>query len=361
MKQAIVAIKPYFRWFILGGTLFFLLKTFKERFAEIATVRIDSTGWLMLIISLIITLLAHIWSGWVWTWILDIFQQSLGLAKGIRVYLITNIAKYLPGNVWHFYGRINAVSQKGGSLSAATFSVLLEPLLMAASALLIAIFSTAFGLVKTDFSLTIYLGQLFVLIAVLVGIHPRILNPLLARLSRSQKKVTLAQKIELTKSEEAEETLSEGVSFRTAGVEGGLQNKIDNSRQKSTKFRKVPLPAHRSYGGVSLTSYPLVPFLGEMGFVLFRGLGFIFAFMVLQSIALSQIPTIISAFSIAWLLGLIVPGAPGGIGVFEATAIALLDESQFPPATVLVVVALYRVVSILAEAIAALIAWIIEH
>ncbi len=305
MKQAIAIIKPYFRWFILGGTLFFLLKTLKERFAEIATVRIESTGWLMLIISLIITLLAHIWSGWVWTWILAIFQQSLGLAKGIRVYLITNIAKYLPGNVWHFYGRINAVSQKRGSLSAATFSVLLEPLLMAASALLIAIFSTALGLVKTDLNFTIYLGQLLVLMAVLVGIHPRILNPLLDRLSRSKGKVLLEQKTELT-------------------------------------------------------TYPFLPFLGEIGFVLFRGLGFIFAFMVLQSIAFSQIPSVISAFSIAWLLGLIVPGAPGGVGVFEATAIALLDESQFPPANVLIVVALYRVISILAEAIAALIAWIIE-
>ena len=305
MKQTIAVIKPYFRWFILGGTLFFLLKTFKERFAEIATVRIESTGWLMLIISLIITLLAHIWSGWVWTWILAIFQQSLGLAKGIRVYLITNIAKYLPGNVWHFYGRINAVSQRSGSLSAATFSVLLEPLLMAASALLIAIFSTTLGLVKTDFNFTIYLGKLLVLMAVLVGIHPRILNPLLNRLSRSKGKVILEQKTELT-------------------------------------------------------TYPFLPFLGEIGFVLFRGLGFIFAFMVLQSITFSQIPSVISAFSIAWLLGLIVPGAPGGVGVFEATAIALLDESQFPPATVLIVVALYRVISILAEAIAALIAWIIE-
>ncbi len=51
----------------------------------------------------------------------------------------------------------------------------------------------------------------------------------------------------------AEGTLSEGVSFRAAGVEGGLQNKIDNSRQKSTESRKVPLPAHHFYGGVPLT------------------------------------------------------------------------------------------------------------
>ena len=305
MKQIFATFKPYFRWFILGGTLFFLLKTFKERFTEIATVRIESTGWIMLIISLAITLFAHIWSGWVWTWILAIFQQSLGVARGIRVYLITNIAKYLPGNVWHFYGRISAVSQNGGSLGAATCTVLLEPLLMAASALLIAIFSTSLGLVKTNFNLTIFLGQLLVLILVLVGIHPRVLNPLMHRLSRSKTKVALEAQAELK-------------------------------------------------------TYPLLPFIGEIGFVLLRGLGFIFAFMVLQSLSLSQIPELISAFSIAWLLGLIIPGAPGGIGVFEATAIALLDTSQFPSATVLITVALYRVVSILAEAVAGLIAWIID-
>jgi glycosyltransferase 2 family protein len=57
---------------------------------------------------------------------------------------------------------------------------------------------------------------------------------------------------------------------------------------------------------------------------------------------------IFSAFSFAWMLGLVVPGAPGGIGVFEATAIALLN-SQIPTGTIIGGVALYRMISILAE------------
>ncbi len=55
---------------------------------------------------------------------------------------------------------------------------------------------------------------------------------------------------------------------RPAGVEGGLQNKIDNSRQKSTKSRKIPLPAHRSLGArreasakAYRSAYPLGRFL----------------------------------------------------------------------------------------------------
>ena len=38
-----------------------------------------------------------------------------------------------------------------------------------------------------------------------------------------------------------------------AGVEGGLQNQTDNSWRQNAKSRKVPLPAHRFYGGVPLT------------------------------------------------------------------------------------------------------------
>ncbi len=308
MKKIISIIKPYFRWVILGGTLFFLLKTFKDRFAEISAITIDTRGWLMVTIGLIVTLLAHVWSGWVWTWILNAFNLSLGVGQGIKVYLITNIAKYLPGNVWHFYGRINAVSQKGSSLSAATLSVLLEPLLMAASALLIAIVSTSFGWIETDFSILVFFGQIASLLAVLIGIHPRILNPIIQRLSKSKK-----------------------------------------------------LKDTETINHTSLQKYPIIPFLGEMGFVWFRGVGFLFTFISLQQITFSQIPALLSAFSIAWLLGLVVPGAPGGVGVFEATAIALLDQSVFPPATVLVAVAIYRVISILAEAIAAGVAWIINH
>lgn len=305
VKQILAAVKPYLRWFIFGGTLFFLLKTFKDRFAQISEISIDRQGWLLVAIALVVTLLAHIWSAWVWTGILAVFNQSLGLFKGIRVYLITNIAKYLPGNVWHFYGRISAIRKQGGSTGAATLSVVLEPLLMAASALLIAIISTLLGLIETSLSFPILLGQIIALMAVLIGIHPRILNPILHQMSNS---------------------------------------KGDGEAAKQ----------------VQLKTYPLLPFLGEMGFVLFRGTGFLLTVMALQTVTASEVPALLSAFSIAWLLGLIVPGAPGGIGVFEATAIALLNQDSFSPATVLLAVALYRVISILAEAIAALLAWVGE-
>ncbi len=296
MKGILTRIKPYLRWFIWGGILFYLIKTLKDRWLSVTAVRVDGQ-WMLLAIALFITIAAHVWSGWVWTWILSLFEQPLKGFEGIRVYLLTNIFKYSPGNIWHFWGRITAVSKKGGSKGAATLSVLLEPLLMAAAALFIAIVSSAGS--GAYFGGRFWL-QLAGLVAVLIGIQPRILNTLLHRLSRSKNKADA-----------------------TAAI------------------------------AVKLKTYPLVPFLGEIGFVIFRGIGFVLTFTALQSITWQQIPQLFTAFSFAWLLGLVVPGAPGGLGVFEATAYGLLDDSQFP--TEIAAVALYRLISILAEAIAALV------
>jgi len=68
-------------------------------------------------------------------WILYELNQPTS-SQFVQIYLQTNIAKYLPGNVWH-YGRISAAVKAGVSGSAATLSVLLEPLLMAAALVMV--------------------------------------------------------------------------------------------------------------------------------------------------------------------------------------------------------------------------------
>ncbi len=310
MKSILATIKPYLSWVILGATLFFLAKAFKDSWQEIVAVRVDASGWMLLSLALIVTLLAHVWSGWVWEWILSAFKISIGKWSGIKIYLTTNIAKYLPGNVWHFSGRIFAVTQNESSIETATLSVLLEPLLMAAAALSIGLISMSLGWLETNFEPKIIGLQIFCLTAVLTGIHPRILNPLINRLSR-----------------------------------------------KKIKSEKIVSNA-QAIGVAKLNSYPLKPFLGEIGFLIFRGMGFLLTFMAFHQIVPMQIPGLISAFCFAWLFGLILPGAPGGIGVFEATAIALLNHNLFPTAVILTTLAYFRLISILAEAIAAGLAYL---
>lgn len=301
MKKILSRLQPYLRWMIFGGILFFLAKTLKNNSDQVLEIRISELGWAYLAIAFVVTIVAHVWSGWVWFWIIREFGQPVSWRWAIRVYLQTNIAKYLPGNIWHFYGRISATTLAGIPIEAATLSVLIEPLLMAAAALAIALIGSLHES---------WFWELLCLFLVLIGVHPLILNPLVKFLGKLKLKA----------------------------------KKYDSDSAIELKLER----------------YPLGPILGEIGFVLLRGSGFLLTLLAVNKVEINQIYLIFSVFSLAWLLGLIVPGAPGGIGVFEATALALLDEN-FSPGVVLSAVAFYRLISVLAETFGAGLAWLDER
>ncbi|MBD2242553.1 lysylphosphatidylglycerol synthase domain-containing protein [Nostoc sp. FACHB-888] len=302
-------MKKFLRWIILGGTLFFLAKALKDNWIGVTAIRIDGVGWSIIAIATGVTLLAHTWAGWIWTWILQELNQPVSSPQFIQVYLKTNIAKYLPGNIWHHYGRIMAAKNANISAGAATLSVLLEPLLMLAAALIIIVLcSSQFAAANTIFVLQIL--QLLSLAVVLCAIHPRFLNPVIRFLYKLKAK------------------------------------KSATSTEQTVPF--------------NLKSYPLRPLLGELGFMLLRATGFILTMFALGSLSVDQIPLLLGAFSCAWLLGFVIPGAPGGLGVFEATAYELLQH-HFPSALVFSAIALYRLISILAETAGAALACLDER
>lgn len=301
-------IKQVLRWLLLGGTLFFLASALKNNWQEVAAIRIDAAEWAILATATGVTLLAHIWAGWVWSWIIKEFEQHPSSIKLIQAYLKTNIAKYLPGNIGHYVGRIMAAKDLKVSTSAATISVLLEPLLMATAALIVVLLCSQFTLMKS--SAVVLIGQILGLIVAMSVLHPLFLNPIIRFVHRRK----------------------------------GNKSKTVNSSSIS----------------LSMNRYPLKPLFGEFGFLLLRACGFIITLYAIAPINLSQFPLVIGAFSFAWLLGLVVPGAPGGIGVFEATAIALLGQS-FPMALIVSASVLYRLISIIAETAAASLAWLDER
>ncbi|MBT9315024.1 lysylphosphatidylglycerol synthase transmembrane domain-containing protein [Leptothoe spongobia] len=297
-------VKRILRWFLFGGILFFLAKTLKDHWQEVRSLELTNATLPLLTIALGITLIAHIWSGWVWHLILKTIGQPRDGRWSTVVYLKTNIAKYLPGNVWHFYGRVRALQSSGSSTGAAIVGVLLEPLLMAAAALGLAAISFSLTVGSSDWRLlALSLGAL---VAMLVAIHPRFLNPLLRKLGKAK-----AQ--------------AQGLTVITSTLR--------------------------------LQTYPWRSLLGELGFVALRGMGFVMTIVALQALKPSQFLPVMGAFSIAWLFGLVVPGAPGGVGVFEAVAIALLGN-QLPSGLLISSVALYRLISTLAEALGAGLIWI---
>ncbi|GAC1453005.1 MAG: lysylphosphatidylglycerol synthase domain-containing protein [Chamaesiphon sp.] len=304
LKQIWSRLKPYFPLVTLGGTLLFLAKALKEHTSEVAAIKIDAIAWVTLAIALGVTMLAHTWSGWVWTWILRELKQPVNSSQLIQIYLQTNIAKYIPGNFWHYYGRILAAKNAGIAASAATLSVLLEPLLMATAALMIILAASLWARANGPF---VEVLPVLGLITVLIAVHPWFLNLAVKFLHRS----------------------------------------------KATTNRD-PAPT------CLVKRYPLRPLLGEVGFLGLRSAGFLLTLLAFSPLELSQMPLLLKTFSLAWLLGVIVPGAPGGLGVFEATAVTLLQQ-HFAPGVLLSAIALYRLVSILAEAACAGLAWVDER
>ena len=288
------------RWFIFGLTFVFLAKTFHEHWREVAAIELNQAQLICGAIGLFLTFIAHVWSGIVWAGIIKFLQQPAPLLWVLPVYLQTNLAKYLPGNVWHFYGRIRAVQLAGSSLEAATLTTLLEPLLMATAAVLITLVTIQSGdLIPLKNTVYQWLPIGFAGVILLV-IHPRFFNPILQFLAR-------------------------------------LKNKSPTEDILTIKY------------------YPWLPLLGEIGFVTLRGSGFLVTIAGFKPLSLSEIPLLLGVFSLAWFLGLVVP-SPGGIGVFESSAIALLNPS-FSAAILISSLALFRLISISAEAIAAGLSW----
>ena len=266
----------------------FLVHALALHWTEVTSLRLRSGGWAFLGLAFSTTLLAHIWNGWAWSWILQSLQQPIDGRWSTSVYLRTNLWKYLPGNVWHFYGRLRALNKRSVPTGTALAGVVLDPLMMAAAALVLALVS------PTQYRFLQFLG----LAGVLLALCPRWLNPFIIRLSKAKAKAT----------QTAIETQPEG-----------------------------------------LARYPWKPLMGEGIFVLLRGVGFTLAVMALHPVDSGDVLTLISHFSLAWFLGLVVPGAPGGVGVFEAAAVSLLQD-QLSTGVVLGAVALYRLISTLAEA-----------
>ncbi|MEK0193166.1 MAG: UPF0104 family protein [Oscillatoriales cyanobacterium] len=312
-------LKPYLRYCILGGTFLFIAQAFVTHWQEVANIRIAARSFPLLAIALGSTLFSLIFVGWVWMLILREFRQRVNAAWAIQVFLKTNIAKYLPGNIWHFWGRILDAKKAGISPQVATLSVLLEPLLMAAAGILIGLLCFD----KINWFLRIVAGA-----AIFTAIHPRILNPI----------VLFVEKLKLKKQDgknlNSGESAAEGMNFPTES-----SSNLAKIKSSVKSGHKINLPIKR---------YPLVPLIGQMCFIGLRGSGFVLTVMALNPVNFNDIPNLFGAFCFAFVVGLVVPGAPGGMGVFEATAIALLGD-RYSTGIILSAVALYRIISILAD------------
>ena len=117
-------------------------------------------------------------------------------------------------------------------------------------------------------------------------------------------------------------------------------------------LRRVKL----SPGPVLPGSFPGGPLLAEMAFVLVRYLGF--ALCAHGFLPPGTPPgSLLAAFALAWTAGLVIPGAPAGLGVFELVLVLWLGGIVQEEAALLATALSYRVASTMGDALAAIGAW----
>ena len=303
-------LRPWITCMSLG----FLMAALLSHGRQMRQYNLDSQGWLWLLLGVGCCLLSLVVSGLAWVVILRWLGLRPRSTPVVSLYILTNLRKFLPGGIWHLAGRVHALRQPSAALGApastgtALLAVLIEPLLAATAALaLVSLGGWQNGL-----------GLLTLLPLVLL--LPRWLNPLLLRLERGK-----ASRLGITSADSSADSAVSG----------------DDDAGESVTLRA---------GQVS--AYPWLPLLAQIAFVLLRFAGLaccVWAFDLQQTL-----PWLIwlSGFALAWTVGLVVPGAPGGLGVFEAALLLRLSSVLAEPA-VLAVALSYRLVVTLADLLAA--------
>ena len=86
----------------------------------------------------------------------------------------------------------------------------------------------------------------------------------------------------------------------------------------------------------------------EIGFVLSKFIGFYFCLNTFYTSNTLNIIFLLVIFSLSWSIGLVVPAAPGGVGVFEACLLLFVGKS-IPENIILISLVYFRVISTSAD------------
>ena len=97
-----------------------------------------------------------------------------------------------------------------------------------------------------------------------------------------------------------------------------------------------------------ISFFPTRALFLEIGFVLSKFIGFYFCLNTFYTSNTLNIIFLLVIFSLSWSIGLVVPAAPGGVGVFEACLLLFVGES-IPENIILISLVYFRVISTSAD------------
>ncbi|MDA9737934.1 hypothetical protein N9U69_00025 [Prochlorococcus sp. AH-736-L17] len=245
-----------------------------------------------LFLSFLFCILSIYLNAHAWKYIVRWFGKEFKSNNLVSFYVLTNILKYVPGGVWHFVERFNFI-KKISNPQIALYSTLIEPYFMLSGSFLLA----SMGLIFSPFYIF--------LIVPLVFLNRKFIFLILKRLRSLKGKI-----VEVLRLPNSKDQFEERVNI--------------------------------------ISFFPTRALFLEMGFVLSKFIGFCICLNTFYASNTMNIIFLLVIFSLSWSLGLVVPAAPGGVGVFEACFLLFVGKS-IPQNIIIISLFYFRVISTSAD------------
>ncbi len=277
--------------FFLSSLLYFCIYFFYNIDQISFDINLEKNG-INLSLSFLFCVLSIYLNAYAWKYIVKWFGKEFKSNNLVSFYVLTNILKYVPGGIWHFVERFNFI-KKISNPQIALFSTLVEPYFMLSGSFLLA----SLGLIFSP----IY----FFLIFPLVFLNRKLIYLVLKRIGSLKGKV-----------------------FEVL--------RLPNSKDQFEERINI------------ISFFPTRALILEIGFVLSKFIGFYICLNTFYKTNTLNSIFLLVIFSLSWSLGLIVPTAPGGVGVFEACFLFFVGKS-IPQNIILICLIYFRVISTSAD------------
>ena len=277
--------------FFISSLLYFCIYFFNNVDQISFDINLQKNG-INLSLSFLFCVLSIYLNAYAWKYIVKWFGKEFKSNNLVSFYVLTNILKYVPGGVWHFVERFNFI-KKISNPQIALYSTLIEPYFMLCGSFLLA----SLGLIFSP----IY----FFLIFPLVFLNRKLIYLVLKRIGSLKGKV-----------------------FEVL--------RLPNSKDQFEERINI------------ISFFPTRALILEIGFVLSKFIGFYICLNTFYTSNTLDSIFLLVIFSLSWSLGLVVPTAPGGVGVFEACFLFFIGKS-IPQNIILICLIYFRVISTSAD------------
>ena len=266
--------------------IYYLILNFKEIPFE------NQFGKNNIYLSFLCSLLSIILNGLAWKNIIIWLGQDKNIKNLIPFFIMTNSLKYVPGGIWHFVERFNFLKRRTNQIIA-FYGILVEPYFMLTAGLLLASTGLFFHLIYGVFII-----------------------PLL---------------------------------FLNRNLIYYILIKIESLKNRSINIINIPNSKNQFNSQIKIKSFfPIKALSFEILFVISKFLSFMLCFSIFNSENNINIFFMFVVFCLSWAIGLIVPAAPGGLGVFEACFLLLVDKN-YPQNIIIISLIYFRFISTTAD------------